>query len=149
MRSRKLQALDFIRRYFAKWGQSPSYGEIAAELGVSKQRASDLVHDLAVDKMVEHVTGRARGIRLVDRGEEISEAEAMAKLRQLGWTIDGDAMSVGEMLASAHEGPPAGGPSAHVAGETLRPGSGQALTKSGLSRLPVLDHKPDEDRAGS
>jgi len=93
MRSRKLVALDFIRRYFAKWGASPSYEEVAAGLGVSKQRAGEIIHQLAVDQMIRRVAGKRRGIALIDRADEISEAEALVILARQGWTI-GDAAAL-------------------------------------------------------
>ncbi|HEY0116271.1 MAG TPA: hypothetical protein VGB54_11155 [Allosphingosinicella sp.] len=88
MASRKLQALDFIKRYFAAYGDSPSLAEIGAELGVSRQHASDLVHQLAVDQMIRHVAGKRRGIRLIDRKEEISEADALVILARQGWIVN-------------------------------------------------------------
>ncbi|MFN3387460.1 MAG: LexA family protein [Allosphingosinicella sp.] len=90
MVSRKLQAFDFILRYFAAWGHSPSLDEIAAELGVSKQRADELVHALARDQMIRRIAGKRRGIRLIDRADELSEAEVLVRLRSLGWQIGHD-----------------------------------------------------------
>jgi SOS-response transcriptional repressor LexA len=87
MRSRKLQALDFIKRYFAGFGQSPSLSELAAHLGVSVKRAHDLVEQLSDEEQIERVRGKTRGIRLPDRREEISEADVMVRLAQLGWHI--------------------------------------------------------------
>jgi SOS-response transcriptional repressor LexA len=80
MRSRKLQALDFIKRYFAQWGHSPTLGELAAELGVSTKRAYDLVHQLADERQIEVTAGKTRGIRLIDRAEELSEADVLLRL---------------------------------------------------------------------
>jgi DNA-binding IscR family transcriptional regulator len=34
--------------------------------GVSRQRAHDIVHQMAVEKMIEVVAGKPRGIRLID-----------------------------------------------------------------------------------
>jgi SOS-response transcriptional repressor LexA len=87
MRSRKLQALDFIKRYFAQWGQSPSLDEIAGALGVSKQRAAELVHQLSLDLQIRRVRGKTRGITLIDRSEEISEADVLLRLAGLGWQL--------------------------------------------------------------
>jgi hypothetical protein len=91
MSSRKLHALDFIKRYFVEWGQSPTIGELAAELGVSRQRAHGIVRQLAVEKMIEVVAGKPRGIRLIDRAEELSEVDVLLRLVADGWMIaDGD-----------------------------------------------------------
>jgi hypothetical protein len=126
MSSRKLLALDFIKRYFARWGHSPTLGEIAAVLEVSTKRAHDLVHRLAAEKMIEVTAGKTRGIRLVDRAEELSEADVLARLSAMGWTI-GDGSQV------------------------IQPPLGQAypLTEKGLPELPILDHVRDSDCGGT
>lgn len=89
MRSRKLQALDFIRRYYAEWGSSPSYSEIGAHLGVSKQRVQELVEKLSTDQQIRQVAGKTRGIELVERGEELSEAEVLLLAKKRGFTVFG------------------------------------------------------------
>lgn len=68
MRSRKLQALDVIKRYFATWGGSPSLSEVAAELGVSRQRVNQLIHRLERDGLIAHTRGVPRSLRLVPIG---------------------------------------------------------------------------------
>lgn len=95
MRSRKLQALDFIKRYWARWGRSPSQSEVAGELGVSRERAKQIVHRLARDEMIRHVRGKARGIALIDGGEQISEADALLRLASEGYVIfrDGETLT--------------------------------------------------------
>jgi SOS-response transcriptional repressor LexA len=100
MRSRKLQALDFVKRYWARWGHSPTYSEIAAEIGVSSQRARELVVQLSDERQLEILRGKTRGIRLIDRREEISEADVMIRLAQLGWHI-GDLADVDAGAAQA------------------------------------------------
>lgn len=119
MRSRKLQALDFIKGYFARWGQSPSLDEIGAFLGVSKQRASYFVHQLAVEQMIT-LTGKRRGIALVDRGEELTEADVLARLKRLGWRIDAE-RRIAILPPEEEDDVP--------------------LTKNGLTELPELDHE--------
>ncbi|MDP8995104.1 MAG: MarR family transcriptional regulator [Pseudomonadota bacterium] len=89
MRSRKLQALDFIKRFFAQWGHSPTLSEIAAALGVSKQRASGLVERLSRERQIEVVASKPRGIRLPDRSGEFSEADVLLRLQQMGVHIVG------------------------------------------------------------
>src|SRR4051812_45210802 len=77
MSSRKLIALRFIKNYFVLWGHSPTLGELAAHLDVSRKRAHDLVHQLAEEEMIQVTAGKTRGIRLADRGEELSEADVL------------------------------------------------------------------------
>jgi len=89
MRSRKLQALDFIKRYFLEHGGSPSTSELAAALGVSKQRASVLIHELAEDQMIGRVAGKYRGLSLIEKGDETSEADVLLRLQREGWQING------------------------------------------------------------
>ena len=128
MSSRKLQALDFIKCYFAQWGQSPTIGEIASTLGVSRQRAHDLVHQLSTDAMIEVVAGKPSGIRLLERGAELSEVDILLQLAAREWTI-----AHGDLVLHAPEehGANRAGAAATVLG---------ALTRTELSRLPVLDH---------
>lgn len=84
MRSRKLQALDFILGYFARWGGSPSLEEIASALSVTRQSAHYLVKQLAADGRVLHTPGVHRGLRLVDPQAAISLAQALLVLRRCG-----------------------------------------------------------------
>lgn len=131
MRSRKLQALTFIKGYFAEWGHSPSLDELGAAIGVSKQHAHDILRQLANDQMIRRVAGKRRGIELIDRAEELGEGDVLLRLAKLGWRIRHDDKTV-----------------AAPAGD---------LTKIGLIDAPVLDHDPgietgvgfdDEDKAG-
>lgn len=121
MRSRKVQALDFIKRYFARWGKSPSLSEIAAALGVSKKRAHGLVRQLSDEEQLRVAAGKSRGITLPDRDEEISEAELLLLLRKRGFRVAGP----GDFL-------PVGAP-------CPVPG----VTEKGLPILPGLDHDPN------
>jgi hypothetical protein len=134
MRSRKLQALDFIKRYFARWGRSPTLGELAAELSVSGKRAYDLVHSLADERMLEVTAGKTRGIRLIDRSEEMSEADVLLRLSAMGWTI-----GQGERVILPPENPADAAIGAAIV---------QGLTEKGLHGLPVLDHDPEPPRPG-
>ncbi len=151
MSSRKLLALDFIKRYFLEWSQSPTLGEISAELGISNKRAHDLVRQLVAEKLIEQIPGKTRGIRLVDRDEEMSEIDVLVRLAAMGWSIGlGD-----KIMRPPGEGPSAtilcghqvGGPGpVRALSETLL----RALTEKGLHTLPQLDHDPqDLDEAGT
>lgn len=176
MSSRKLQALDFIKRYFAQWGQSPTLNELAAALDVSTKRAHDLVHALATQQMIEHVSGQPRGIRLVDRGEELSEADVLVRLARMGWTIGKDGLIVhppGPMPGPTHAlsesllrtlvatDPNRANPGASFCGDPSHANRGESLcgdpnhanrgsrglTEKELHSLPLLDHVDDIDSA--
>lgn len=127
MRSRKLQALDFIKGYFAEHGGSPSLSEIAAKLGVSRQRAHELVEQLAAEELILHTPGKPRGLALVEPTEELSQGDALLRLKGLGWVVDNEARTVGQSLVDA-----------------VAP-----LTNVELLMLPLLDHKPDQDIDGT
>jgi hypothetical protein len=129
MSSRKLLAHDFIKRYFASWGQSPTLGELAAELGVSNKRAYDLVHQLADERMLEVTAGKTRGIRLIDRTEELSEADVLVRLARSGWTIAAGGNVLQPPVVELD----------HVADALVA-----TLTEKGLPPLVDLDHDPDE-----
>lgn len=116
MRSRKLQALDFIKRYFAQWGASPSLDEVGGALDVSKQRAAVIIQQLCDDDQIQRVVGKTRGIVLIDQGERLSEADVLLRAAQLGWIVNPGERSI------------------------IRP-----LTEKGLPLLPVLDHDPGRD----
>ena len=116
MRSRKLQALTFVKRYFAIWGKSPTLSEIAAALGVSIKRAHELVEQLSDEEQLRRIRGKRRGIELIDRGEEFSEADALLRLRALGWAIDEEVQRVGK----------------------TQPPLARPLTEKGLPDLPYL-----------
>lgn len=124
MRSRKLQALDFIKGFFARWGSSPSLGEIAAELGVSNKRAHELVGQLADEGLIRRRKGKHRGLELVGGKGPMSQADALLQLRECGWVVDNDAKTVAP---------------------TLPEGAFPPLTNMGLPMLPELDHDPDLD----
>jgi SOS-response transcriptional repressor LexA len=101
MSSRKVQALDFIKRYFAEWGRSPSLGEIGAGLGVSRQRAHELVAQLTAEAYIRNTVGQRRGLRLVDPKQEVSVADALLVLQREGWKVFNDvqfvALPLGEL----------------------------------------------------
>ena len=83
--SLKRLALEFIKRYWAEFGGSPSYGEIAAALVTNRERVRVIVHQLHREGMVR-LTGGRRGIMLPDLAENFSESDALRRLRDLGWT---------------------------------------------------------------
>lgn len=113
--SLKRLALEFIKRYWADLGCSPSYGEIAAALGTNRERVRVIVHQLARDGEVK-LTGGRRGILLPDLAERFSESDALRRLSELGWT--------------------------HELGRLYPP---QSLTNSTMPLLAELRHIPDVD----
>lgn len=122
MRSRKTAALDFIKAYWARWGRSPSQGEIAGHLGVSRQRARELVQALSTERQIEVVKGKKGGITLPDRSEMISVADALLRLQAEGYIVMGEEEGTGASLAVLGDRP---------------------LSYPPLSMPPDLDYLPD------
>jgi hypothetical protein len=90
MASRRLLVLAFVRDYIDRWGASPSHGEIAAGLGISRTRSRQLVKALVKSGQLLSRPG-PRGLSMPTLRDE-----AVRQLRELGWTVDAD---VGEMRA--------------------------------------------------
>lgn len=84
MVSRKLLVLAFVRDYIASWQGSPSYGEIAAGVGVSQTRAKQLVKALVKEHRLLRRPG-TRGLSLPAR-----HREALQALREAGWNVSQD-----------------------------------------------------------
>jgi hypothetical protein len=85
--SYKLRALEFIVTYWAARQASPSYGEIGAALGVSREHARRLVQQLALEGRINHRPGTHRGIMPLTAREE-----ALRVLRTEGFIIDEEAL---------------------------------------------------------
>lgn len=116
--SRKLAALEFIKRHFAERGAPPSFSEIGAGLGVSRKRASVIAHQLAADKMILLTPRKRRGISLPNRAVHISLGDARP-LREEGWVINRGALRLD-----------------------------MPVTNLNLPLIPDLDHIPDDDPGG-
>ncbi|WP_275230908.1 LexA family protein [Novosphingobium album (ex Liu et al. 2023)] len=84
MASRRLLLLAFVRDYIARWGESPSHGEIASGLGISRTRARQLIKALVRSGQLLHRPG-PRGLSLPAQRDE-----AVRRLRDLGWKVDED-----------------------------------------------------------
>ncbi|MFZ3485300.1 hypothetical protein [Sphingomonas sp. 3-13AW] len=82
--SRKDQAYQFITDFMKRAGHSPSIVEIARGLDVSRTRAKALVHQLAVDQMIERTPGAQRGIVVPGYARQL----ALEELRRAGYVID-------------------------------------------------------------
>lgn len=87
MASRKLQVLDFAKRYVTRWGRSPSYGEIAGELGIGRERVKQHVRRLVDEGLIVRETGTRRGISFPDLAGHISEADALQVLKDAGYGV--------------------------------------------------------------
>lgn len=74
--------LAFVREYIAKWGHSPSYGEIAAALETGKTRVKRSVNSLVKDGLLLKTKG-VRGLKLPS-----SRESAIRTLQELGWKIE-------------------------------------------------------------
>jgi DNA-binding MarR family transcriptional regulator len=99
MTSRRLLVLAFVRDYLARWGSSPSYGEIANGLGISPTRARQLVKALVASGQLLRRPG-PRGLYLPTLRDE-----AVRQLRELGYVVDEDIFTV--CLPCAHSTLPA------------------------------------------
>ncbi|WP_267348709.1 hypothetical protein [Sphingomonas sp. GM_Shp_2] len=122
--SRKLQALRFIKQFYAEWGSSPSLEEIGAGLGVSRQRAHALVCKLAADRLIVRRPGN-RGILLPDPALMMSRSDALLLLQAGGWKVTVDGANVG--IPACDVWP---------------------LTESGLPLIAELDHIPAVEPGG-
>lgn len=80
---RRYEALAFIMRKIVTDGCSPSFEEIAQELGVSKTRARGLIDELMAEKRVGRSPGRQRSFRISDGVH--SRNMLFEVLRRLGW----------------------------------------------------------------
>jgi hypothetical protein len=88
MASQRLLVLDFVRGYISRWGGSPSYGEIAAELKIERVTAWRAVRSLVDDGLLARRPG-PRGLSLPD-----AEADALRQLRALGWVVNPEDLHV-------------------------------------------------------
>lgn len=84
--NRRVNALEFIKRYFVMHGSSPSLREIAAAIGTSAQRVSGILGDLEQQGHILRGKGR-RSIRLPDRSDEISESDLVLLARRRGLLV--------------------------------------------------------------
>lgn len=87
MTPRQKRLLDFIRRFVAEHGLSPTYAQMQAELGLSSKSGAHRLVELLVEegKLVRR-PGRVRGIELpgVDLSA-VPTSELVAALERRGW----------------------------------------------------------------
>lgn len=67
-------------------GYSPSIGELAGFLGVSRSRAKALIHYLANKQAIERAPGAQRAISIPGLFDQL----VIDKLRREGWKVDRD-----------------------------------------------------------
>jgi hypothetical protein len=82
----RLQVLAFVRAYIIRWGEGPSWGEIAEGTGTNRTRVKWTVRQLVAQGLLLRAPG-VRGLMLPDRRDE-----AIRILRALGWVVDGESM---------------------------------------------------------
>lgn len=92
MASLRLLVLDFVRQYFARWGHSPSYGEIAHGLGCDRDRVRQAVKRMVKAGQLLRRPG-PRGLAL-----PVQQEDAAALLRGLGWRVEEEASSANRPL---------------------------------------------------
>lgn len=80
---RRDQVLAFIIERIARFGVSPTYDEISAEISVSPSRAKELVAQLIERGIVEKTPGGQRSLRVRDVAGSRNALEAV--MRKLGW----------------------------------------------------------------
>jgi hypothetical protein len=84
--NRRVNALEFIRRYFVDRGASPSLKEIGDAVGVSPQAACGIVTHLVGRGEILRGTGH-RSIRLPVKADELSDSELVLLARRRGMLI--------------------------------------------------------------
>lgn len=80
---RRYEALAYIIEQIVQTGMSPTYDEIADQLGVRKTRARELIEQLIGEGLVERVLGKQRSFRVRDVAQ--SRNILVEVLNRLGW----------------------------------------------------------------
>lgn len=83
--------LAFLRRYILAHGDSPSLGQIADHVGISKSHAKDILDRLERDRAIRRLPAMPRRKRRIVLTE--NQGRAVETLRALGWTINEDTRS--------------------------------------------------------
>ena len=91
MMSRKLQIVSFVMQYIGRWGQWPSYGEIAGAMGITSSTARDGVRRAVRDGLLHREPGSRRGRPTSsDRPPSLTPAaaaEMLDRLREAGVVV--------------------------------------------------------------
>jgi hypothetical protein len=82
MASFRLLVLKFVRDYIGRWGQSPSYGEIANSLHTNRTRIRKAIKSLVAEGMLLNAPG-PRGLTMPTAPDD-----AVRVLRALGWDVE-------------------------------------------------------------
>lgn len=96
MASRRLQVVSFVLQYLRRWGEAPSYGEIAGGLGIDKSTARDCVRRAVAKGQLVRGPGARRALQppantiaVPERLEPARAAELLEQLRAHGYILDG------------------------------------------------------------
>ncbi len=88
MNSRKLQVVSFVKQYISRWGQWPSYGEIAGAMGITSSTARDAVKRAVRDGLLHREPGSRKGVvktpNMTPRLSATEVAEMLERLRAAG-----------------------------------------------------------------
>lgn len=95
-RSRRILALEFIRRYFRQFGCSPSFGEIAAALDIPQPRVGAIVRELVRQGAITHTAGQRRSIVLPMPLDNQSDTDVLLEAQRRGFIVNpaGDPFTV-------------------------------------------------------
>lgn len=86
MASQKALVLRFVREYIHEWHISPSYGEVAAATGITRQHAQALIRQLADEALLMRVPGKHRSLEMPDR---FADAVRLLKAQGVHVAVDG------------------------------------------------------------
>lgn len=87
MTSRRLLALEAVRRHYSAYGCSPSFSELGTAIGVPAQRVSAIVRDLVRTGQIGHTPGRPRSITLPDIATMLSTSQLLLLLQARGLLV--------------------------------------------------------------
>lgn len=124
---RRDEVLAFLIDRLVKTGSSPTFEEIAKELGFSRTRAQELVEQLIARGVIEKVPGAQRALRVRDVAHARHLVDQFA--RGLGWAV---AAPLGALEQPTVPVPP-------------KPMPSQTLSYVQLPVLPAFEHFPDLD----
>lgn len=132
MASFRALVLGFVRSYLTEWGQSPSYGEIAAGLGSNRTRVKRAVVSLERAGLLLRTPG-TRGLALPD------EIERARQLLERAGLFDANRPSGPQARLGARSGSGAAGNSREDGGAEALPHNGN-VTNPTLLPPAVLDY---------
>jgi hypothetical protein len=132
MASFRALVLDFVRSYLTRWGQSPSYGEIAAGLSSNRTRVKRAVVSLEREGLLLRRPG-TRGLALPD------EIERARQLLERAGLLDANRPAGPQARTGARSGSGAAGNSREEGGAEAPPHT-SSVTNPTLLPPPALDY---------